>query len=467
MQKTAFKRVPLDAKQRRMWSDTLAALTWVAPGFTHIIYTMLANTDHKDEIALFTEEIQFAAATDGLQLIFKPTVFFQKSLMKRVFMVLHEVMHEILNHVRAAHAFHRQGKITVGGRTLPFSGLFSNVVQDLVINATLIASKLGEFDPDWLYDKDLNADEKSWVELYFDLWREPPKPPTNPKGKGGGQQGKGQKGPGTPTADLPGPGKPCDDGDPGKDQPAAQGRGKQFDEHLDPGEGSGMDAHEVPERNEIAWEQAINTAMEIQRAQGKLPAALEHFFNSVLNPVVDWTEHVRGELVRMSGSGAYDWQKLDRRLVVRGIGAPGMTGHSVGLIVVGGDTSGSIFGDKTLLARFIGEMAGMLEDLNPTEIHSVWCDTEVKRVDVLKDADDLRAVISKIPGGGGTSFVPVFKYIEENDLCPDALIYLTDMAGTFPDHEPDFPVIWGNIDPAVTSAPFGKVVFIPTHQDKE
>jgi len=147
------------------------------------------------------------------------------------------------------------------------------------------------------------------------------------------------------------------------------------------------------------------------------------------------------------------------------VGSPAVTGHSCDVIVVGTDTSGSIFQDKTLLERFIGETAGILEDLNPREVHWVECDTEVKRTCVLHDVDDLRAIIGTVKGGGGTSFVPVFEYIEENQLVPDALIYLTDMAGTFPAHEPDYPVIWGNIDPGVTTAPFGKLVLIPTNKE--
>jgi predicted metal-dependent peptidase len=418
----------------------------------HIIYTMLANTGD-DELALFTEEIQFEAATDGMQLIFKPSGFFARPLMKRVFMVLHEVMHEILNHVRMSWHLMKDGKITFNGQTLPFNQVFANVVQDLGINATLVAAKWGEFDEAWLFDKDLMAEHSTWIELYFQLWKANPPPPPNPKPKSG-------KGKPDPNA-KPGEGEPDPNGTP---MPGYGPPGKGFDEHLKPGESQGKDAHEVPERNEIAWEQAVNTAMEIQRAQGKLPASMEHFFNTVLKPNVDWTEHVRGELVRISGSDTYDWQKLDRRLAVRGVGSPGLSGFSCGLIVVGCDSSGSIFHDKTLTHRFLGETAGMLEDLNPREVRFLTCDTEIKQEIVLEDIDDLRR-ITVIKGGGGTSFVPVFDYIAEHDLQPDVLIYLTDMAGRFPEHEPDYPVIWGNIDPGVTTAPFGKIVVIPVNKE--
>ena len=426
MQKSKMARVALSPQQRRLWEDTLGVLSWVAPGFVHVIYTMLNNTGD-DDVALFTEDMEFAAATDGYQLIFKPSLFFKLTLMERTFAVLHEVMHEILDHCRMGYHYRKLEKITLDGRTLPYAPMFANVVQDLVINAILIVSKMGTFNKGWLHDPDLKADETTWIELYFRLWKD----------CNGGRGGKG-----------------------GLKPPTYTGPGKQFDEHLDPHASQGIDPHEAPERNAAAWEIATNAAMEIQRAQGKLPAALEMFFTSVLKPKVDWTEHVKGLIHRITGSGAYDWRRLDRRLIARGIGAPGITGHGAGLIVVGGDTSMSIFHDKELVQGFVNEMAGILEDVQPEVVHSVWCDTEVKRVDVLHNVDDLRRVIATIPGGGGTSFIPVFEYIEQNDLRPDALIYLTDLEGAFPDHEPDYPVIWGSINPD-GKAPFGTIVRIP------
>lgn len=48
----------------------------------------------------------------------------------------------------------------------------------------------------------------------------------------------------------------------------------------------------------------------------------------------------------------------------------------------------------------------------------------------------------KAVGGGGTDFRPVFEHIEDNRMEPRCLIYLTDLAGKFPDEEPAFPVLW-------------------------
>lgn len=435
--KIHFKRVKLTAQQRRLWEDTLAALSWIAPGFTHVLYTMLHNSGD-DDVALFTQELEYTAGTDGYQLAFNPDRFFKYSLMERVFVVLHEIMHEILGHVHAGWKFRQAGKITVAGKSLPFAPKYANYMQDYVINAILIASKMGKFSEDWLHDPDYATDKDQWIEVYFKHWQHPP-PPTRP-------------GEGASDIELRDP----------RNNPG------RMDDHMNPHETRGIEPHEAPERNDVQWDIVVKAAMEIQEAQGKLPPSLKMFFQEVLRPKVDWTDHVRGLLLRIAGSGAYDWRKLDRRLVTRGIGSPGTTGHGAGLLVVGGDSSGSVFQDPSLIARWIGEVGGMVEDVQPEETHVVWCDTKVKRVDICRDANDVRKMIyDGVPGGGGTDFMPVFKYIEDNGLVPDALIYLTDGYGKFPKHAPDFPVIWGDISHGAVAYPFGTVVQIPTSADTD
>jgi predicted metal-dependent peptidase len=47
-----------------------------------------------------------------------------------------------------------------------------------------------------------------------------------------------------------------------------------------------------------------------------------------------------------------------------------------------------------------------------------------------------------LTGGGGTSFRPVFQWIDRAGLRPDLLVYFTDAEGQFPECEPPYPVIW-------------------------
>jgi predicted metal-dependent peptidase len=47
-----------------------------------------------------------------------------------------------------------------------------------------------------------------------------------------------------------------------------------------------------------------------------------------------------------------------------------------------------------------------------------------------------------IQGGGGTSFTPVFDWVQQAGRRPDLLVYFTDADGAFPKAEPPYPVIW-------------------------
>jgi predicted metal-dependent peptidase len=174
---------------------------------------------------------------------------------------------------------------------------------------------------------------------------------------------------------------------------------------------------------------------------------------------VDWREQIRALFSRRVGSGAWDWAKPDRRLIVRDIYAPGRSGHGVGTVVVGVDTSGSI--SQNDLAMFAAEMAGILEDCRPKRVVAIMCDAQVQDTQEMDEAGDVADWGQRgLKGGGGTSFIPVFEWIAEEGIEPDALVYLTDGLGAFPHEAPSYPVIWGNIYPD-SKYPFGDVVQIP------
>jgi predicted metal-dependent peptidase len=450
-----FKSVKLTKEQERKWDETLAACNWIGPGFVHIMYTMLVPRG-RTVAAHFTEEMQWAAATDGYQIIIKPSVFFQYTLMKRVFIMFHEILHNIWDHCGMGYRMRKTGVITWEGVTVPYHHFVACVIQDHIINATLIEAKMGEYDNSWLYNLEVASHTDSWVERYVKVYQQCVIKIT----KAGGGKGKGKGMDDKVKAEFE---KQFGKGNEQSDEPADP-RDGQFDLHMDPGTGGSNgqeESKERPERSEIEWQQAVAAGMAVARAQGKLPAALELVFGNILEPVVTWSDHVRALLARRLGSGGYDWRRPDRRLIVRDIVAPGRTGHGCKLIIVGGDNSGSIYSDPTLLGRWLGEIGGMLEDLNPEEIMLVWCDAKVHEVDTVTDAIDLMHIQKRgSTGGGGTSFVPVFEWIEEQQHRPDALIYLTDLMGTFPNEPPSYPVIWGCINER--KAPFGDTVYIPT-----
>jgi predicted metal-dependent peptidase len=245
------------------------------------------------------------------------------------------------------------------------------------------------------------------------------------------------------------------------DEPSGP-RGKTpFDVLLEPGTMEDKDPTVASlERNEAEWRTVCETAHQIAKLRGNMPAGLERLFTDAVEPHVPWAEHVETVIARTLGSDGYNWRRPDRRLIIRDIYAPGRTGHAAKLIVVGGDTSGSI--NEPTMNMWMAELAGMFEELKPAQLVIMWCDAEVHDVDWCDEPGDLNIIRKRgVHGGGGTKFFPVFDKISELGLEPDALIYLTDGYGEFPDVEPAYPVVWGTIGLEPEDFPFGEAVKVP------
>jgi predicted metal-dependent peptidase len=60
----------------------------------------------------------------------------------------------------------------------------------------------------------------------------------------------------------------------------------------------------------------------------------------------------------------------------------------------------------------------------------------------LKNGGGADAMELDIYGGGGTSFDPIFDYIEKNNEDVGGLVYFTDGYGCVRDRSPNFPVLW-------------------------
>lgn len=413
----------LSPQQEKLWSDTRAALIWHCPAFSHIFYTLLQNTGSEQKAIFTADEKLPIAATDGINLIFNtgPEGFFRFNLNQRVFIAAHEIMHCILNHCGLSYHFNMRGKVSYpDGKTLAFDAEVMNQAEDFVINAILTESKVGQFPTDkdgkplGLLDTAIATSKDNSLDTYRKIF---------------------------------------------KAQTAKSGK-PRFDVHLAPGTSVGKDpTMATTERNQSAWDTEVASAIAVAKAMGKLPLELLRALEAVLEPKVDWREQIQALFARKIGSGTFDWRRPDRALITRDIYAPGRSGFGAGCVVVGIDTSGSI--GPVELDMFMAEMAGILEDVRPKRLVIIWCDAKVHRIDEAEDAGDLNTIRRKgAPGGEGTSFIPVFEAIAKEGLTPDALVYLTDGLGRFPNKEPSYPVIWGNIYKG-SKYPFGDVIDIP------
>ena len=279
-----------------------------------------------------------------------------------------------------------------------------NVAADKVINDTLIDAKVGEFIDGGVTMRD--ARNFAAEELYDE------------NDNGGGQ------GPGGTGNDV---GDPVDE------------NGKPLDESQ---------VHALEAQAKIDTIQSAKAA----KAVGKLPASIERMVDELVKVSTPWHDILERFMVAKIKDG-YSWSRPNRRFIANNIYIPG-TDYTpkMGTVVIGVDTSGSI--GQPELNFFAGHVNRILEVCNPERVVVVYCDAAVAHVDEFEAAD--YPVHLSPHSGGGTSFKPVFDYIDEQDIEPEAVVYLTDGYGDQSTFTSNHHTVW--LTTHCTDFPWGEVV---------
>ena len=228
------------------------------------------------------------------------------------------------------------------------------------------------------------------------------------------------------------------------------------------GEGDGMDDHMWGDAEGKTEEQKVKQAEEIARAvrqgellrrklAGKGAGDKDGVFGDLLSPKVDWRKALR-EFVQENCAGRDEssWRRPNRRFLADDIYMPSMIGVTLNELVVGFDTSGSIFGGDDM-TRFVSELATIIEQVKPAKTHVIYWDTQVVGHQTF-EGGQFAVQNLKVKGGGGTDGSVLFDYLREKRMNPQAIVQFTD--GYVGDWgRSDWPTMW-----AVTTneqAPFG------------
>lgn len=238
------------------------------------------------------------------------------------------------------------------------------------------------------------------------------------------------------------------------DMPPQAGGGSQGDgtgqgevrDAPTPGDGKDGD-DDVP--TEAEWQQATKTAALAAKAQGKLPANLARFAEEVGQTRVDWRSTLR-RFVQERAKADYAWNRPNHRYLSLGMYLPALESHEMGEIAIAVDTSGSI--DNVALAQAKAEVQAVIDETQPSAVNVYYADAAVAGVDRFERGEPLDF---RPKGGGGTDFRPVFDAIEELEVMPVCLIYITDLCGTFPEST-EIPTIW--VTDTDGDAPLGETV---------
>jgi predicted metal-dependent peptidase len=412
-------------------------------------------------------------ATDGNHIYYNPYFTFTLTIDQIAWVLMHEIMHNVLHHVTRK-----------GNRNLDKW----NSAGDYAINLLLDKSDMPK---GVLYDTkftDMSAD------AIYDIIPNPPKPPPKPGGggsnKGNGKNSPGEVKPGERSQDTgskpeKGKGQETSPGEGGKGTKPGEGKGSgqpapggkpggggyggwNVGESVDPGKVISGTERQMGGSNktgkdlENEWDK--NTR-EASKTPGNVSANLQRLLDELNRPIVNWRSLLK-RFIKESIDKT-DYQIPYKRFIhsKQYLPGPAVEDNQLKNVVIAIDTSGSI--SKEMLDRFITEIKGILGSYSLQDIYILPYDHDLYEKDVLKFRYARQVKINSVPGGGGTSFVPAFKWTDKHIFKKGkklgVFIYFTDAYGQYPKKK-EVPwhkqVIWFVVNNEQNKIDYGNVINI-------
>jgi predicted metal-dependent peptidase len=338
------------------------------------------------------------------------------------FLILHEAFHKMAQHLRIYKQLHM------------LDARRANAACDYWINGEIIKQNDGspflKMIDGGLYNPKYYG--MTVVQIFKDL-----------EGKGNDDSGDGEG-----------------DGGDGQDTGKQDSRGNKITEGYPTG-GDAMDEHdwsggELSEEDRKSLEKDIEIAIRQGRQlAGKMSGNSPRIIDDLLAGRVDWRAEL-AEFIKdvMAGRDESSWSKMNRRLFHIG-NFPGSISTTCGRLAVAPDMSGSIWGEP--LARFMGEIKKLCQELKPSGVDILWWDTEVCGVQSFEpDQYDNLDQLMRPVGGGGTSPQCVADWLVLNKTNNyECVVLLSDgYVDSFPVFE--IPALWAMTTDIV--APSGRTI---------
>lgn len=369
------------------------------------------------------------AGTDGEIFYYNPKFVNNMSESELTWLLTHEVMHCALGHMW------RQG--TRNSETY-------NKACDYAIHSILKESESSDFQmPEGgLYDERFN--KLSSEEIYEKILQDQQK-----GGKGKGKSKSGGRGKGNGDSD---------------DEASGSGNGKGSGQGGNSGKGKTLDDHSFwnksktqkdKENKENEWKQNILSSYEATKGSpGSIPSSISRLIDKLIKPQKNWKQLLH-DCVEYEVHD-YGFTPPDKRLyAITECCMPDFSEETpiIKDLVVCIDTSGSI--GQNEFRAFVSELVGMIQQFKGVKGHLIYADADVSEVVDFENEEDI--LNSQPKGFGGTDFTPAIKYAmdkqKNNEWDVSALIYLTDLEGSWQDEEVNkntvpFKTLWvSTIDP--------------------
>lgn len=325
------------------------------------------------------------AATDGKYFYYNKHFIAALSDQELVFLVGHEVLHCVYDHMDADRRGDRHPVLW-------------NIANDYVINADLIDGRVGEeiklvqICHDWkyrgmvseeIYDQLFEEMEKNGqiIETTLDIHidREEGDDPGSGEGAEGNTEGEASKGPEKYTAE---------------------------------------EKEQIKQEFQNATMQAAKAA-----GAGNLPSGVKRLLDHLINPQLDWRQLLAMQIQSVVKSD-YTWMNPSRKGLNDGFYLPGLDRETTIDIALALDMSGSI--DDVMARDFLSEVKGIMDQYTDFKIHLFCFDTEVHNPKVFTETDMGDFMEYELAGGGGTEFDCCFDYMKEEGIQPKKFVMFTD-----------------------------------------
>jgi predicted metal-dependent peptidase len=207
----------------------------------------------------------------------------------------------------------------------------------------------------------------------------------------------------------------------------------------DEGGGAGEPEPLTPDEQEtlsVQWQQRMAGAAQQAMQAGKLGGELKRLIDHLLQPQLPWRMLLARYMTAISRDD-YSYSRPSRR--EGDFVLPSLRSRQMDLVVAI-DTSGSIKDSE--MEEFIDEVDALKGQVR-ARVTLLPCDAALCEGAPFRfEPWEQFCRPRDLKGGGGTSFVPVFQWVDREGAQPDLLVYFTDADGEFPKQEPHYPVIW-------------------------
>jgi predicted metal-dependent peptidase len=370
------------------------------------------------------------AITETGHLLFDPEVLSKLFVEEAGTVVLHEYLHEYLNHADRFREMIRKGLLEPSDMEL-WNDACDAEINDNLEEAGCVFPRAEVMGGGPVTPQSLGLKPHRPAEEYaIQLKKKDHKPNRPPSGGQGALPACGSAS-GNPV-----------DGEPEADHPDSQTQTDREMQRKDDAEkvvshqksqgdvpsGVLQTAEELAQEAEVSWEREL---------EGAVLSSVRHKAGAV--------DYTFTEQARMQSAL---WESFGEEAPVM----PGMWAPlaKVALVI---DTSGSMFAS---LSKVCQEAQGILRAVGGMRLTLIACDAEVHEMKEVSDISEVRASLS---GGGGTDFRPAFEAIEQMPprFRPDVVIFATDGWGFYPKKEPGWKHVWLCVDGEIR-VDWGKVI---------